>query len=300
MEESGLNILIALLPAIAWGVLPISTGKMGGKPINQLMGTTYGAIIIAIVVYLIKQPTITSKVFWLCLLSGMAWALGQFTQYTAFAMMGVSLTMPVSTGLQLIGNSIVGVIVFGEWAGLIPKLAGFGSIILIIIGVLLTTKKDGTSEPQTQAEQQKASIRRGILVLVIGTFGYMGYSSFPKLANTNGWSAFLPQTIGMVIMGTVFVAFTSFRTKVNPFKQAATYKNIVSGFLFGFGALTYLISTELNGVATGFTISQMCVVISTFGGIIFLHERKTKKELVYITIGMICVIIGGVITSFIK
>ncbi|WP_272946476.1 GRP family sugar transporter, partial [Fructilactobacillus fructivorans] len=39
---------------------------------------------------------------------------------------------------------------------------------------------------------------------------------------------------------------------------------------------------------------------STFGGIIFLHERKTKKELVYITIGMICVIIGGVITSFIK
>ncbi|WP_237755586.1 GRP family sugar transporter, partial [Fructilactobacillus fructivorans] len=37
---------------------------------------------------------------------------------------------------------------------------------------------------------------------------------------------------------------------------------------------------------------------STFGGIVILHERKTKKELVFVTLGMICVILGGIITSF--
>ncbi|KRK57065.1 GRP family sugar transporter [Fructilactobacillus fructivorans] len=294
-----MNILIALLPALGWGFLPIATGLIGGKPINQLMGTTYGALIIAILVFIFKQPVITMQDFWWCLLSGMAWAVGQMTQYMAFTQIGVSRTMPISTGLQLVGTSVTRVIFFGEWAGLIPKLAGFGSIILIIVGVLLTTLKDnGNNEPKTAEENAAQHTRNGLILLVIGMFGYIGYSDFPRVANTNGWSAFLPQTIGMVIMGTIFVIISAYKTKVNPFKQAVSYKNIITGFLFGFGAFFYLISTELNGVATGFTISQMCVVISTFGGIVILHERKTKKELVFVTLGMICVILGGIITSF--
>lgn len=47
----------------------------------------------------------------------MSWTLGQFTQYIAFEKMGVSRTMPISTGMQLVGTSLTGIIFFGEWAG---------------------------------------------------------------------------------------------------------------------------------------------------------------------------------------
>ena len=50
---------------------------------------------------------------------------------------GENETMPISTGLQLIGVPLVGVLIFGEWASTQAKLFGFLGILALIIGVLL-------------------------------------------------------------------------------------------------------------------------------------------------------------------
>ena len=52
-----MNLLIALLPALLWGVLPLAISKVGGRPIHQIIGTTTGTLLVAIVVYLIVQPS---------------------------------------------------------------------------------------------------------------------------------------------------------------------------------------------------------------------------------------------------
>ncbi|MBA5735072.1 glucose transporter GlcU, partial [Escherichia coli] len=52
--------------------------------------------------------------------------------------------------------------------------------------------------------------------------------------------------------------------------------------------------------ATGFSLSQMGVVISTIGGILFLGEKKTKKELILVIIGVVLVIIGGTMIGIAK
>ena len=69
---------------------------------------------------------------------------------------------------------------------------------------------------------------------------------------------------------------------------------IISGFFFAFAALTYLISAQpnMNGLATGFILSQTSVVLATLTGIWFLHEKKTKKEMVVTLIGL-AIIIGA-------
>ncbi|WP_238981619.1 GRP family sugar transporter [Fructilactobacillus sanfranciscensis] len=270
-----MNILIALLPALGWGILPIATSLIGGKPVNQLLGTTYGAFIIALGLYAFTRPELSMSSFFWCFLSGMSWTLGQFTQYIAFEKMGVSRTMPISTGMQLVGTSLTGIIFFGEWAGLLPKLSSFAAIILIVGGIILTTKRseNGQQISATEKAEINKNMTSGLLILFIGTLGYIGYSAFPKVSNADGFKAFLPQTIGMLVMGTIFGISMLIKNKTNPFKQITSYKNIITGFLFGFGALLYLISTRLNGVATGFTLSQLCVVISTVGGIMisFIH-----------------------------
>ena len=42
-------ILIGLGPLIGWGIYPTIASKFGGKPVNQILGSTIGTLIFAIV-----------------------------------------------------------------------------------------------------------------------------------------------------------------------------------------------------------------------------------------------------------
>ena len=80
--------------------------------------------------------------------------------------------------------------------------------------------------------------------------------------------------------------------------ESVSYKHIISGFFFAFAALTYLISAQpdMNGLATGFILSQTSVVLATLTGIWFLNQRKTKKEMLLTIIGLVLIIIAASIT----
>jgi putative ribose uptake protein len=45
-------LLIGLGPLIGWGLFPTIASKFGGKPVNQIIGTTIGTLIFAGVFYL--------------------------------------------------------------------------------------------------------------------------------------------------------------------------------------------------------------------------------------------------------
>ncbi|MFC6176210.1 ribose/proton symporter RbsU [Companilactobacillus huachuanensis] len=293
---NALNLLIGLMPMIGWGLFPILTGKFGGKPVNQILGTTYGTLIFAIIVALVRQtPMLTGKAFLFTFLSGVFWSAGQILVFYAFAEMGVSRTMPVSTGFQLVGASLWSVIVLGECATGNAKLIGFSAIILIIFGVWLTTY----SEKKLPKEDGGMNAVKGVLLVACAEIGYLGYSAFPQAISVSGFSAFLPQALGMTVVATVFAVATKGNRAEKPFKTRSSYTNIVSGFFFAFAALTYLISARpsVNGLATGFILSQMNVVIATLGGIYVLHEKKTKKEMGFILSGLVLVVIAGSVTT---
>jgi len=295
---SALNLLIGLMPMIGWGIFPILTGKFGGKPVNQILGATYGTLITAILVAVVRQtPMLSGKEFVFTFLSGVCWSIGQCLVFYAFSEMGVSRTMPVSTGFQLIGTSLWGVLVLGEWSSTTAKAIGFSSIVLIIIGVYMTTYSEKTGLPK----ESESNIVKGILFVLVAAFGYVGYSAFPQAVSVDGFEAFLPQALGMAAAATVFAFLTKKNRVSKPFATKSTYTNIISGFFFAFAALTYLISArkDVNGLATGFTLSQMNVIIGTLGGIYILHESKTHKEMIAVLSGLLLVVIAGVITVFI-
>ena len=43
-----MDILIGLIPALFWGILPLCVSKIGGKPTQQIMGTTMGVLLMGI------------------------------------------------------------------------------------------------------------------------------------------------------------------------------------------------------------------------------------------------------------
>ncbi|WP_261809667.1 GRP family sugar transporter [Levilactobacillus humaensis] len=284
-----MNIIWMLLPAIAWGVLPLLVSQLGGRPINQIFGTAIGTLIASIVVQLVLRPAIDVTAFVMAAVAGAFWIVGQLGQYTGYANVGVSKTMPISTGLQLVGTALVGVFLFGEWHTTAAKLIGALGVVLLVIGVILTSiqeKQDAGSENQT----------RTIIMLVLTTIGFIVFNAIPKALSASGIAIFLPESMGMAVA--VFVYMIA-RGQIKIVRERASWLNVLGGLVFSIASLTYIVSVSQNGVNTAFVVSQLSVVISTLGGMLFLHERKSRCELVLTLGGLVLIVIGAIVTTLI-
>ena len=288
-------LLIGLGPLLGWGLYPTIASKIGGRPVNQILGSTLGTLIFAIVFALYKGmelPTGSDLTF--SILSGVGWAIAQIITFQSFTLIGSSRAMPITTAFQLLGASLWGVFALGNWPGATAKVLGAFALVLIILGAWMTV--------WTEKKNIEGSnlLKKAVLLLAVGEIGYWAYSAAPQATSIDGMHAFLPQAIGMVIVAVVYSAVLSFKEK-SAFVEVVSYKHIFSGFFFAFAALTYLISAQpdMNGLATGFILSQTSVVLATLTGIWFLGQKKTKKEMTVTVIGLVLILAAATITVMI-
>lgn len=282
-----MDILLALLPALAWGNILLISVKMGGGAYSQTVGITIGALFFATIMYAFTTPVLSLTILIVGFISGLFWALGQVNQLKTVQTLGVSTTVTISTGMQLVATSIFGVIAFHEWTTTTTIIMGTIAIICIVIGVVLTSLDD------KENAQPPGQLKKGLLTLIVSTFGYFGYVIIIRWYNIDGWAAILPQAVGMFV-GAVVLTF-----KHKPFNKYAI-RNILSGLLWGTGNLFLLLSLPRVGVATSFSLSQTGIIISTFGAIVFLGEKKTKRQMVFIALGSALIIGGAVLLGMAK
>ena len=290
-------ILIGLGPLLGWGLYPTIASKIGGRPVNQILGSTLGTLIFAFVFALVNGmslPTGMDLVF--SILSGVGWAIAQIITFQSFTLIGSSRAMRITTAFQLLGASLWGVFALGDWPGMNAKLLGGLALVLIILGAWMTV----WTEEKTQ---EKANVlKKAVLLLAVGEIGYWAYSAAPQATNIDGMHAFLPQAIGMLLVALVYSVILSVKDKEkSALAEAVSYKHIFSGFFFAFAALTYLISAQpdMNGLATGFILSQTSVVLATLTGIWFLGQKKTKKEMTITIIGLVLILAAAAMTVMI-
>lgn len=284
-----MDIFLAILPAIFWGSIVLFNVKLGGGAYSQTLGTTIGALIFSAVIFLVVHPVLTPTIFIVGIVSGLFWAVGQSNQLKTIEYIGVSKTMPISTGMQLVSTALFGVIVFNEWSTAVTVILGIIALICIIVGIVLTSLE---SKEQKNEENSK-QFKKAIITLIVSTIGYLVYVVVARLFDVDGWTALFPQAIGMFIGGIIL----TYRHK--PFNKYAI-KNIIPGLIWAAGNMFLFISQPKVGVATSFSLSQMGIVISTLGGIFLLGEKKTKRQMVGIIIGIILIIIGGVLLGITK
>ena len=288
-------LLIGLGPLLGWGLFPTIASKFGGRPVNQIFGATVGTLIFAIKLAVVKGigiPGGMALIF--SIISGAGWAFGQIITFKAFGLVGSSRAMPITTAFQLLGASLWGVFALGNWPGIANKMIGFVALIVILVGARMTVWSEKSEQEYSQ------NLRKAVVLLLIGEIGYWVYSAAPQATDIGGLKAFLPQAIGMVIVAVIYALMNM--NKGNAFKEAVSWKQIISGFFFAFAALTYLISAQpnMNGLATGFVLSQTSVVLATLTGIFFLNQKKTPKELMITIVGLVLILIAASVTVFIK
>ena len=84
--------------------------------------------------------------------------------------------------------------------------------------------------------------------------------------------------------------------------QKGTWMNIVTGLVWALGNVFMFISTANPniGQATASTLSQTGIIVGTFGAIYLLGEKKSKRQMVFIVIGAILVVIGAIMIAKLK
>ncbi|EPB3063224.1 GRP family sugar transporter [Enterococcus faecalis] len=290
-------LLIGLGPLLGWGLFPTIASKIGGRPVNQILGTSLGTLIFAAIFSMINGLAFpTGMDLFFSILSGVGWACAQIITFKCFTMIGSSRAMPVTTAFQLLGASLWGAFFLGNWPGATAKLLGAFALVLIMIGAKMTVWSE------TESAESAGIMKKAVLLLAVGEIGYWAYSAAPQATAIDGMHAFLPQAIGMVIVAVIYSAVVTIKGgEISPFIEAVSYKQIFSGFFFAFAALTYLISAQpdMNGLATGFILSQTSVVLATLTGIWFLGQKKTAKEMTVTIIGLVLILAAATITVMI-
>ncbi|WP_159722626.1 GRP family sugar transporter [Enterococcus sp. CSURQ0835] len=286
-----MSFLIALVPMLAWGSIALVSSKLGGDANQQTLGMTMGAFLFALVTYLIVQPVLNGWVFLIGFLSGFFWTIGQNGQFHGMKYMGVSVGLPLSTGFQLILNTVAGAIFFHEWTKTRDFGFGFLALVLLVLGAYLTARQDDEEAPKT--DHKMLDFGRGFRALIFSTIGYGLYTIIITWAGLDPLAIILPQSIGMLLGAAIFALK---KAQLNRF----VFKNMLSGLLWGIGNICMLLTVQNIGLAIGFSLSQMGIIISTLGGIFLLGEHKTKKEMVYVVSGCLLIILGGLVLGYMK
>ncbi|MFL1695573.1 GRP family sugar transporter [Weissella kandleri] len=314
-----MSILIALIPALAWGSVGVVTTKMGGSAGQQSLGMTFGALIFGLVTmlfYVVPNAGVdfafNSRIWVVGIVSGLVWAIGTAGQFIGFKKMGVSVGNPISTGGQIIGNALMAAAVLGEWTT--GKMWLFGSIAIlgVVFGAILTSLPDPNAPKEVNVNRD---FKGGLLAMLISTLGYMMYFVLPNLLYKTGYisdalhgapdgsglyymtAVVGPQSIGQII-GTFLIVIFFMKEQATMFERA-TWRNIITGLVWALGNVFMFISAAnpAVGQATATTLSQMGVVVGVFGGIFILGEKKSKRQMIYAIIGSILVVLGGVVMA---
>ncbi|BDP73943.1 hypothetical protein EfmAA96_17280 [Enterococcus faecium] len=135
------------------GIQPLILKKIGGRPTNEILGTGIGAVLVGLLVQLFASPATTST-------STRSRRENSIDDQRLFLLKGLVrvnlihqiFLMPISTALQLVGTSLIGVFAFGEWSDCMGKIIGAAAIILHVFGSALTAISD---DPGKKAVSQK-------------------------------------------------------------------------------------------------------------------------------------------------
>lgn len=273
--------LIAFIPVLSFGLIPVIGTLIGGKPTEQSMGIALGGFVFSLAVLLFRHPEITPHIFLIGFLSGVFWSVGSIGQFLGINYLGVSRATPVLNGGQIIGTSLLGVML-GDWAFATAKLYGFIALALIIGGIVLTSYK------QQDNSGTKPRWKKGLLINLVAVLGFTAYVGILKYYKIDGWSSIFPQSIGQI--AAISIA-SILLFKASPFTKPS-FKNSVIGVIWGVGNIALLLSQVKLGLATAYPISQAAVIVSVFGGVFINKERKNRKEWIYAAAGIIVICIG--------
>ena len=288
-----MSFIIYLLPALGWGLMPIFASKAGGTPKQQLLGTIIVAFIVGVVFSIISKPTYTVPNFLISCVSGVFWTFGQLFQFKALKEAPVSKGMPVSNGTQLLFTTLVSGVILKEWTSSKITISSLVILVLIIFAIWLLAN-DGLKHRELDRQSNNYS---WVIFMTISSLFLTGYVTTNAYFGISNYEVFFPQSLGMLITASTICI-------VNSKEERLVFKNVIknctTGISWSIANISLFFTASNLGVGLSYTISQLCVFVSIFAGIIILGEKKTREEKKRISLGVTIFLFSIVVLSIYK
>lgn len=284
------SIAIGLIPAVMWGIAPPLMKKyVKGGAYIQMLGTMLGVLVVSIILILIHgYKTLSFSNLLLAVLSGAMWPIGMYGQFASNLKIGVSRTFPISAGLQITGNALIGWILLNEWKTSKQISFGLFGILLVLIGIIV-----GNVTLSKEKKNQSNDVCTYVL-LVATTIGYWLYALLPKyIPSTDSYSTFLLQAIGMIISAILITRICG-KQKLSNLDYNDLLRASSVGLLYGIASFAYLISIRENGLVNGFLLGQLNLIIVTLIGMYILKEKQAVSRL-QSWVGILFIIVGVIL-----
>lgn len=301
-----LAILVRLVPAFGFGLMDCVSQLVGGSVANKQLGLALPTLPLALVMSLVRPFMWSPELVVSAAIGGIAWSVSEALLLYSFGILGVSRSVPVSTGLQLLGTSTIGVLFLGEWQGQSQLTLGLLALVLVAVGVILCSREDAPAAAAAASRCEQGSgpaNARGMACVMLSAGLSVAYASANSVLAVDALDLLLPQSLFMVA-SSFAIGFVSSRGKVVGGSEAVlgrkTWENMLAGVLFAIANACVLLSNQMNGLAVGWTLAQMNVIVSTVGGLVLLRERRSTRGLVLVVAGMALVALGGVLIGLTK
>lgn len=279
--------IISLLPVLGWGFMPILAKRSGGTAKESMLGTTLIVLLTMFLFSLFSRMNYDLVPFVIGICSGVFWGFGQWLQFEAIDRSDVSKVMPLSNGSQLLLTTLFAWVFLGErysgWTAVIV----FVCLLLIIIGVALSTK--------TSSDQEYKISKTVFLSVFLSSVFLACYVTIPNFFDINDSALFFPQAIGMFVVAVCLNLKN--RSKIN---NQNVLRNFSTGISWLIANVSLFFVSDYLGLGLAFTISQMCVLVSVYGSIVILKDRKSKKDMNNVYLGTLLMVVGLIIFGLVK
>ena len=284
-----LGIFFAALTILLFGswAVPTKTLKIG--PQVQAFWLTIGHFVLSLIIFLFVAQSITISQSVMPFIAGVLWAIGITSGYIGIKHLGITRALGLWIPIVIVTSALWGLVFFGE-----AKVLGTQKLIQTVIAIGLLISAALAVILSSKGENKLGNIKIGIIASV--TLGLIHGSFFVPLRASNLpiFVTFLPLTIGMIAATSLIAQIQ--KLKLN-YDFLSVFKMILAGLILGGGNYTALLTIQHLGVAQGYPLTQLAIVINTLWGTLVFKEATSAQGKILIAFGVTIALIGAFILN---
>jgi glucose uptake protein GlcU len=281
MIES-IGFLTAAMAAIGWGSQFVLMKKLKRPdPYHFHVFMSIGIFLSSFAIGLAVNASLVPNPFGL--FSGLIWGIGNVCIILTVNRIGLARGMSLVLGISILTSFLWGAFYFNEAIANI-FMAIFG-IALFLIGLPLVSGDDKGKKFNL------AGIATG------ATSGLVFGAIFVpvKLGNVSSQDFLFSMALGILIGAAVL-----FAVKVRRTIRGEIFGSVSSGVVWGIANFAGLNAVALLGLAVGFPLTQLALLVSVAWGLLYFKEIKGKDKILKIVVGAIVLIAGAFLLAFSK
>jgi glucose uptake protein len=212
-------------------------------------------------------------------LGGLFWSVGAACSFLAVQKEGLSGASTRWMGTGILVSFLSGVFLLGEP---VHFLLAFPGILLLIAGLFLVSRASPPSAPGT-AKSLFANWRSIVAGVIFGA-----YLLPLQIAKVESMDFVAPMGLG--ILGGAFLIWIIFRPKSSPGMRVLS---MGCGLAWNFANLGSLIAVQSLGMAVGFPLTQLALLVSIAWGVFVFKEAPLPSQKRFLALAALTLLVGA-------